>query len=199
MAVRWALPPIHTDRSLMTSFRMTAALVALGAALVTFWPNAWTTPSTEATTASTSAPDFTGADRWFNSAPLSMDKLRGKVVLVEFWTRECINCIHVLPHTKALYDRYASKGLVVVGVHTPEYDEERDPALLRQAIDRDQITWPVAVDNDYRIWNAYGNHYWPAIYLIDQRGQVVYSHVGEGDYDGIEQRIQQLLGTSKAT
>ncbi len=183
----------------MTPLRMTATLAALGAVLIAFWSTAWTTPHEEVPIVSSLAPDFTGADRWFNSPPLSLDKLRGKVVLVEFWTRECINCIHVLPHLKALYDQYASQGLVVVGVHTPEYDEERDPALLRQAIDQHRITWPVAADDDYRIWNAYGNRYWPAIYLIDQRGHVVYSHVGEGNYDGTEQRIRQLLGTPKTT
>ncbi|HUA79959.1 MAG TPA: redoxin domain-containing protein, partial [Dyella sp.] len=112
----------------------------------------------------------------------------------EFWTRECINCIDVLPHTRALYDRYAKDGLVIVGVHTPEYDEERDLASLRAAVRRYGIVWPVAVDNDARIWNAYGNHYWPAIYLIDRQGRLVYYHVGEGNYEQTEQRVRQLLG-----
>ncbi|GLQ91127.1 redoxin domain-containing protein [Dyella acidisoli] len=183
----------------MTSLRIAAAIAALSAALIAFWPTAWTMISTEESANGTPAPDFTGADRWFNSAPLTIDGLRGKVVLVEFWTRECINCIHVLPHTKALYDTYASKGLVVVGVHTPEYDEEHDLASLQEAMGRYQITWPVAVDNNYRIWNAYGNRYWPAIYLIDQHGHVVYRHVGEGNYDDTEQRIRQLLGKSQGT
>ncbi|GGA39510.1 redoxin domain-containing protein [Dyella nitratireducens] len=181
----------------MTSLRIAAVLAALGAALITFWPNAWTAASTEQPVGGTPAPDFTGADRWFNSAPLTLEKLHGKVVLVDFWTRECINCIHTLPHIKTLYDKYASQGLVIVGVHTPEYDEEHDPALLQKAIDQYQITWPVALDNSYRIWNAYGNRYWPAIYLIDRRGHVVYYHVGEGNYDDTEQRIRQLLGTSQ--
>lgn len=183
----------------MKPLRITTALAALGATLLTFLPIAWATSRAEPYAAATPAPDFTGADRWFNSPPLSMDKLRGKVVLVEFWTRECINCIDVLPHIKTLYGKYASQGLVVIGVHTPEYDEERDPALLQKAIAQYQITWPVVADNSYRIWNAYGNRYWPAIYLIDQRGQVVYYHVGEGNYDGIEQRIRQLLGASQNT
>jgi thiol-disulfide isomerase/thioredoxin len=183
----------------MTSPRVTTILAALSATLIMFLPIAWTRPGAEPSAAVTLAPDFTGADRWFNSSPLSIDKLRGKVVLVEFWTRECINCIDVLPHIKTFYDKYASQGLVVVGVHTPEYDEERDPALLQQAIDQFQITWPVVADNRYRIWNAYGNRYWPAIYLIDQHGQVVYYHVGEGNYDGTEQRIRQLLDASQNT
>jgi glutathione peroxidase-family protein len=101
-----------------------------------------------------------------------------------------------LPHTKALYDQYARDGLVIVGVHTPEFDEERDPASLEKAITDYGIKWPVAVDNSARIWNAYGNRYWPAIYLIDQQGKVVYRHVGEGDYEQTQQRIRQLLGKS---
>jgi thiol-disulfide isomerase/thioredoxin len=181
----------------MTSFRTIAALTALSAALFAFWPNARSVARTEEPVAATPAPDFTGADRWFNSAPLTMDGLHGKVVLVEFWTRECINCLHVLPHTRELYEKYAAKGLVIVGVHTPEYDEERDPASLREAIDKYRISWPVAVDNGYRIWNAYGNRYWPALYLIDQNGRVVYRHVGEGNYEDTEQRIRQLLDQSQ--
>jgi len=113
---------------------------------------------------------------------------------VEFWARECINCIHVLPHTRELHDRYAGDGLVVIGVHTPEYDEERDPAALKAAIAQYKIDWPVVADNDYKLWNAYGNRYWPALYLIDRNGKLVYSHFGEGNYQQIEQRVRTLLG-----
>lgn len=180
----------------MKSLRIAAVLAAASAALVIGWPTARTAASAVGASVGASAPDFTGADRWLNSAPLTIDGLRGKVVLVEFWTRECINCIHVLPHTKALYDQYARDGLVIVGVHTPEFDEERDPASLEKAITDYGIRWPVAVDNSARIWNAYGNRYWPAIYLIDQQGKVVYRHVGEGDYEQTQQRIRQLLGKS---
>jgi thiol-disulfide isomerase/thioredoxin len=182
----------------MTFLRIAVALVALSTALVALWPDTWTTTASAQELASPApAPDFTGANRWYNSAPLTREQLRGKVVLVEFWTRECINCIHVLPHTKALYDKYAGDGLVVIGVHTPEYDEERDPALLQSAIRQWHIPWPVAVDNDYRIWNAYGNRFWPAIYLIDRNGHVVYHHIGEGDDDEIERHVRQLLGGKK--
>jgi thiol-disulfide isomerase/thioredoxin len=177
----------------MTFLRIAIAVVALGSALLVYWPEAWTTASAHESISQISAPDFAGADRWYNSPPLTQGGLHGKVVLVEFWTRECINCIHVLPHTKALYDKYAKDGLVVIGVHTPEYDEEHDPAALQLAIHRFEITWPVAVDNDYRIWNAFGNRFWPALYLIDQNGRVVYSHIGEGDYDQTEQHVRQLL------
>jgi thiol-disulfide isomerase/thioredoxin len=182
----------------MTSLRIAAAVTFLGAALIAFWPNAWTAVNAEPA-AGTPAPDFSGADRWFNSAPLSVEDLRGKVVLVEFWTRECINCIHVLPHTRSLYDKYARDGLLIIGVHTPEYDEERDPALLQAALRQYRISWPVAMDNSQRIWNAYGNRYWPAIYLIDRTGHVVYRHVGEGNDDEIEQRVRQLLDTPSGT
>lgn len=177
----------------MNYLRIAIAATALASALLAYWPAAWTATASAQETAA-QAPDFTGAERWYNSSPLTIQGLHGKVVLVEFWTRECINCIHVLPHTKALYDTYAKDGLVVVGVHTPEYDEERDPAALQAALRRFQITWPVAVDNESRIWNAYGNRFWPAVYLIDQNGRVVYSNFGEGNYAETEQRVRQLLG-----
>lgn len=177
----------------MPFLRIAAALVALAAASVAAWPEAW--PSAVAQDrASGPAPEFAGAGRWFNAPPQSLADLRGKVVLVEFWARECINCIHVLPHTRALHERYAGDGLVVIGVHTPEYDEERDPAALQAAIRQYGIDWPVLADNDYRVWNAYGNRYWPALYLIDRDGRLVYSHFGEGNYDETERRIRALLG-----
>lgn len=178
----------------MTTLRIAAVVTALGLALISLWPKAWTTVQAQETTNAVPAPDFTGADRWYNSPPLDLNALRGKVVLVEFWTRECINCIHVLPHTKALYEQYGKDGLVVIGVHTPEYAEEHEPAALQAALREYQITWPVAVDNESRIWNAYGNQFWPAVYLIDRDGRLVYRHYGEGNYGQTEQRIRALLG-----
>jgi thiol-disulfide isomerase/thioredoxin len=177
-----------------TFLRLAVGVVAFGAALVAAWPGVPATALAESPARVTTAPELDGATRWLNSPPLTMQSLRGKVVLVEFWTRECINCLHVLPHTKELYQRYAADGLVVVGVHTPEYEEERDIGALRNAISTLGIKYPVAMDNDHRIWSAYGNQYWPAIYLIDRDGRVVYRHVGEGDYDQTEERIRQLLG-----
>lgn len=141
------------------------------------------------------APEFTGIERWFNSPPLTMAGLKGKVVLVEFWTYECINCIHVMPHVKQWHQRYHDQGLVVVGVHTPEYDEERIAANVKAAIGRFGIQYPVAQDNGYRTWDAYGNRFWPALYLVDRDGKVVYRHYGEGDYDVTEARIRELLST----
>jgi thiol-disulfide isomerase/thioredoxin len=141
-----------------------------------------------------SAPNFTGIDTWLNSAPLDLTQLRGKVVLVDFWTFDCINCAHTLPHVKDWYARYRDKGLVVVGVHTPEYAFEHDTANVRRAIRRYGIDYPVAQDNQYATWKAYGNEYWPAVYLIDQNGKLVYSHYGEGSYAQTEQAIRSLLG-----
>ena len=178
----------------MKSLRVAAALVALSAVFIAVWPKVWTAASAQEPASRTLAPDLAGANQWLNSPPLSMEKLHGKVVLVEFWTRECINCIHVLPHTKALHEKYGKDGLVVVGVHTPEYDEERDAKSLQAALNEFSITWPIAVDNDSRIWNAYNNRYWPAIYLIDRDGHVVYSHFGEGNYEETEKRVRALLG-----
>ncbi|MGV7211191.1 thioredoxin family protein [Oxalobacteraceae bacterium A2-2] len=139
------------------------------------------------------APEFTGIDQWLNSAPLTMQQLRGKVVLVDFWTYSCINCLNTLPYVKAWNEKYKDQGLVVVGVHTPEYPFERSTDNVRSAIKRLQITYPVAQDNRYATWSAYDNNYWPAFYLIDKQGKVVYSHYGEGDYGRTESVIQSLL------
>ncbi|QBR01114.1 thioredoxin family protein [Paraburkholderia pallida] len=141
-----------------------------------------------------SAPDFTGTGAWLNSAPLDLKQLRGKVVLVEFWTFDCINCAHTVPYVKDWYARYRDKGLVVVGVHTPEYPFERDTGNLKKAVARFGIQYPVVQDNQYATWNAYGNQYWPALYLIDKNGKVVYRQVGEGHYEETEQAIRGLLG-----
>lgn len=143
------------------------------------------------------APDFTGIDNWVNSPPLSLRDLRGKVVLVEFWTYSCINCVRVMPHVKQWHAKYRDQGLVVIGVHTPEYGYEKKLGNVRAAVQRFDITYPVAQDNGYETWNAYGNRYWPAMYLIDQQGRIVYRHFGEGQYQETEARIRSLLGTGK--
>ncbi|MCY1075783.1 thioredoxin family protein [Archangium lansingense] len=141
----------------------------------------------------TTAPDFSGGGEWINSPLLRMSQLRGKVVLVEFWTYSCINCLRVAPYVSQWHARYADQGLVVVGVHTPEYGYERVGANVREAVRRLDIQHPVVQDNGYRIWNAYGNQYWPALYLIDREGRVVYRHFGEGAYDRTEAQIRALL------
>ncbi len=140
------------------------------------------------------APDFTGITAWINSDPLTIGSLRGKVVLVEFWTFECINCIHVQPYVKAWYARYASAGLVIVGVHTPELSFERDIANVRTAVTQDGLHFPIAFDPSFTTWNAYRNSYWPAFYFVDRSGQIRHTHFGEGDYAGSEQVLRELLG-----
>jgi thiol-disulfide isomerase/thioredoxin len=139
------------------------------------------------------APAFTGIDTWLNSAPLDMQQLRGKVVLVDFWTYTCINCIRTLPHVKQWHEKYKDKGLVVVGVHTPEYPHERSTANVAAALKRFDIRYPVAQDNRYATWEAYRNQFWPAVYLIDKSGKIVYTHFGEGQYEETEAMIQRLL------
>jgi thiol-disulfide isomerase/thioredoxin len=139
------------------------------------------------------APEFTGIHKWLNSDPLTMQQLRGQVVLVDFWTYTCINCINTLPYVKSWNQKYKDQGLAVIGVHTPEYPFERDTDNVKTAIKRFGITYPVAQDNQYATWSVYNNQYWPAVYLIDKKGQVVYSHFGEGNYAETEAKIQALL------
>lgn len=142
------------------------------------------------------APDFTGNQRWFNTPDgraLSLSDLRGRVVLVDFWTYTCINCIRTLPHLKAWHERYSDDGLTIVGVHTPEFPFERDAGNVADAIKQSGLRYAVAQDNDYATWDAYANQYWPAKYLIDARGRVRYTHFGEGDYDETERAIRALL------
>ena len=146
------------------------------------------------------APDFQGIAAWLNTpggAPLTIKSLRGKVVLVDFWTYSCINCQRSLPHVEAWYQRYQADGLVVVGVHTPEFAFEHVVSNVRSAVLQFGITYPVAVDNRYSTWNAYGNEYWPADYLIDASGEVRYESFGEGQYGQTETAIRQLLVDAK--
>ena len=139
------------------------------------------------------APDFTGITTWLNSPPLTLGRLRGKVVLVDFWTYSCINCLRTLPHVKAWAAKYGPDGLVVVGVHTPEFAFEHVVSNVRANARRLGVRYPVAVDNGYGTWNAWGNEYWPAEYLIDRRGHVREAHFGEGEYAATEKSIRTLL------
>ncbi len=139
------------------------------------------------------APSLNGAISWLNSPPLTPQALRGKVVLAYFWTYSCINCLRTMPYLRAWAGRYHDQGLVVVGIHTPEFAFEKDPANVRRAVQDLKVGFPVALDSDHRIWNAFGNRYWPALYFIDARGQIRHHAFGEGDYDGSEQVIRKLL------
>jgi cytochrome c biogenesis protein CcdA/thiol-disulfide isomerase/thioredoxin len=143
-------------------------------------------------------PSLGGAVQWLNSPELSAESLRGKVVLVDFWTYDCINCQHTLPYVKDWAKKYEKDGLVVIGVHTPEYGYERIIDNVKDQVKKLGITYPVAIDNNYVIWRNFDNQYWPAHYLIDANGQVRYSHFGEGRYEAQEQMIQQLLQEAKA-
>lgn len=155
--------------------------------------DALTPPVKAAEQAAEQAPEFVGIERWHNSPPLAMAQLRGQVVLVDFWTYSCVNCLNTLPHIKQWHARYRDQGLVVVGVHTPEFAFERDAANVRKAIERLGVEYPVAQDNRYRTWSAWGTRAWPSLYLVDREGRIVFRHVGEGDYERIEREIRRAL------
>ena len=138
-------------------------------------------------------PSLSGATAWLNSPPLTPESLKGKVVLIDFWTYSCINCLRTIPYIKAWAEKYKDHGLVVIGVHTPEFAFERDVDNVRRAVSDLKIGYPVAIDNDYKVWRAFDNEYWPAHYFIDAQGRTRYHHFGEGDYDGSERVIQRLL------
>lgn len=138
------------------------------------------------------APEFAEGN-WINSQPLTMAGLKGKVVLVEFWTFECYNCKNTLPHVITWSKKFAGSDFTVIGVHTPELDIEKDLKQVKSHVESYGISYPVVTDNDYKTWNAYSQEYWPVIYLIDKQGIIRYVHVGEGDYEKTEETIQELL------
>lgn len=144
------------------------------------------------------APGFDGGGAWLNSPPLTLAELtgQGKVILVNFWTYGCFNCQNTLPYVKQWWEKYKDQGLVIVGVHTPEFSSEHVLDNVRSAVEREGIGWPVVQDNDYAIWRAYGNNYWPRFYLVDHRGQIVYDHIGEGAYEETDRRIAAALAAA---
>ncbi len=151
-------------------------------------------PAAPAAETAATAPEFRGLQRWFNvDQPRTMAGLRGQVVLVDFWTFSCVNCVNTLPHLQRWHERYAARGLAIVGVHTPEFAYERDAGQVQAAIRRFGLGYAVAQDNDYATWRAWDNRYWPALYLVDRQGRVVFRHVGEGDYAHIEAEIERVL------
>ncbi|HEY7706314.1 MAG TPA: cytochrome c biogenesis protein DipZ [Gaiellaceae bacterium] len=141
------------------------------------------------------APELQGIAEWINTGPLSLSELRGRVVLIDFWTYSCINCLRTLPHLKSWDESYRDDGLTIVGVHAPEFAFEREPGNVRAAVRKLGIRYPVALDNDFATWTAYANQYWPAKYLIDRTGRVRYYHYGEGEYDETERLIRRYLGS----
>ena len=144
-------------------------------------------------------PDLDGAVAWLNSAPLSSKALRGKVVLVNFWTYSCINSLRELPYMKAWAAKYKDAGLVVIGVHAPEFGFEKDPANVKNAVSDLNVAYPVPIDSNHSIWPAFRNEYWPADYFIDAKGRIRYHHFGEGEYEKSERVIQTLLKENGAT
>jgi thiol-disulfide isomerase/thioredoxin len=141
---------------------------------------------------------FDGATGWLNSPPLRAAELRGKVVLVDFWTYTCINWLRTLPYVRAWADKYKDQGLVVVGAHTPEFEFEKNADNVRRAVQDLQVRYPVAIDSNYSIWRAFDNRAWPAVYLLDAQGRIRYTHLGEGEYEQTERMIQQLLAEAGA-
>jgi thiol-disulfide isomerase/thioredoxin len=158
-------------------------------------PAAGSGPSAVAAVAQSEGPmpSLAGATGWLNGPPLTRESLRGKVVLIDFWTYSCINCLRTLPYVKRWYDTYKDHGLVVIGVHAPEFAFERDPDNVRRAVGELGIRYPVAIDDDYAIWRGFSNQYWPAHYFIDAEGRIRGHHFGEGDYEGSERIIRELL------
>jgi thiol-disulfide isomerase/thioredoxin len=142
-------------------------------------------------------PSFTGATEWLNSEPLDPDGLRGQVVLVNFWTWTCINWLRQEPYVRAWSRAYRDDGLIVIGIHTPEFSFEHDVDGVRRAVEVREIDYPVVVDNDYAIWSAFANHYWPALYFVDREGVIRDQHFGEGRYEESERVIQELLGVER--
>lgn len=152
------------------------------------WHSAFPTPASEG-----ELPSFEGATTWLNSPPLTPNALRGKVVLVQFWTYTCVNWLRTLPYVRAWASKYKDKGLVVIGAHTPEFSFEENLDNIRRAVKARMIEYPIAVDSDYNIWNAFSNQYWPALYFVDAQGRIRHHQFGEGDYDQSEMVLQRLL------
>ncbi|MCI0560515.1 MAG: redoxin family protein [Nitrososphaera sp.] len=141
------------------------------------------------------APDF-ASQTWLNTSPLNLDRLKGRVLLVEFWTYGCVNCRNVEPYVKKWHNQYANEGLVIVAVHTPEFESEKDIENVKRYLRQHEIFYPVLIDNDLATWQAYGNRAWPTLYLIDKRGVIRHVHVGEGGYKETEHALQTLLTES---
>ena len=139
------------------------------------------------------APEIIAGGQWFNTAPLTLESLRGQIVMIDFMTYSCINCIRTFPYLNTWYSTYHDKGFTIIGIHTPEFEFEKDPANVAAALKQYGIEFPVVQDNNYATWNAYGNRYWPRKYLIDYQGNIVYDHIGEGGYDETEEKIKELI------
>jgi thiol-disulfide isomerase/thioredoxin len=172
-----------------TRFSVRTLLIAM---LATAFPGA-TVRAQERTREAPRAPEFARGLQWLNSPPLTVEGLKGKVLLVDFWEYTCVNCLRTLPYLKAWHERYAETGLVIVGVHTPEFAFAKDLGNIRRAVADFGLKYPIVNDRDFAIWNSYGNRYWPAKYLFDAKSSLRYHHFGEGSYGDTEAQIQKLL------
>ena len=161
-------------------------------------PSGQPTPDFAKKVATASDVEFDGIASWINSEPLTLDELRGNVVLVDFWTYSCINCIRTLPYVKSWHDKYADQGLVIIGMHSPEFSFEKERAGVIEAAKKFGLEYPIAQDNDFVTWRSFNNMYWPSKYLIDRNGVIRYTHIGEGAYEETEQMIQRLLAEPNA-
>lgn len=162
-------------------------MLVLALAILTLWLS-----QSQGYTTGQPAPEITN-ETWVNSEPLRLAELKGKVVLVEFWTFGCYNCQNVEPYVKSWHDKFRDRGLVIIGVHSPEFGHERVLKNVRNYVREHSIQYAVAIDNDYKTWNSYQNHYWPAMYLVDKKGVIRYMRIGEGGYDQTEKQIRDLL------
>lgn len=197
------LRQISLGTVLITAAPIVLALVAIvalsrPARLVDPGPIAQVQPDPPSVPEGPHAPEFQGGGAWINSEPLTLTELTGagKVVLVDFWTYGCYNCKNTLPYVKQWWAKYKDQGLVIVGVHTPEFQSEHLLENVQAAVQSQGIGWPVVQDNDYTIWRAYRNNYWPRFYLIDHRGQIIYDHIGEGAYEETERQIVAALAAA---
>ncbi len=139
------------------------------------------------------APELDGLTAWVQSQPQRLENLRGQVVGIEFWTHGCSYCVHAAPRLQAMYDTYGKQGFVLIGIHTPEFDEEKDAVAVKKFLLHTHLTYPVALDHDRKVWDAYGTQYWPTLYLIDKTGHIRSTHIGDGGYEKIKQDLEQLL------
>jgi cytochrome c biogenesis protein CcdA/thiol-disulfide isomerase/thioredoxin len=193
---RWSIGGTNRLESSLIDKINSAGSAANARSVGTHGPNA---PQGAALPIEGNIPSLSGATAWLNSAPLTPAELRGKVVLVDFWTYSCINCLRALPYISGWYEKYKDHGLVVLGVHAPEFAFEKNESNVRRAIADLHIQYPVALDNDYAIWQGFNNQYWPAHYFIDAQGQIRAHHFGEGDYDESEATIRRLLAEAGYT